>query len=95
MPDTKKKERVVLTPAERVAKLERELEAARAKAAAKDTKAADKLLERRATLVKQIDERQVKVDDIDEQLQLLGVDPDEAAPAPAEPVADDGIVLPE
>lgn len=85
--------RTVLTPQQKIEKLERELEAVRAKAAEKDSKVSGKLLSQRAKLVAQIDERQAKVDDIDEQLQLLGVEPTDSVTA--EPTADSGIVLPE
>ncbi len=73
------KPRKVLTPAERIAKAEADLEALRAKAAEKATKQGKALEEKRAALVKQIADRQAKVDEIDQQLEGLGLKPSEPA----------------
>lgn len=59
-----KPKRTILTPEERVAKLERELAEAKVKAQAKDRKRLDVVIERRALL-------QAKVDGITKQLTEL------------------------
>lgn len=64
-PEAPKKERKVLTQAERIAKLEADLAAARAKAAAKVDKARTDALERRAKLVTKRDEINAKIAEID------------------------------
>lgn len=70
--EAKKPGRKMLTPAERVAKLEADLKAAREAAAAKDAKKIDALKEKRGVLVQKVNEAQAKVRAIDEELQLLG-----------------------
>jgi chromosome segregation ATPase len=69
-----KRTRVVLSPAEKIAKLEADLEAARESQHEAEKKQIDKLLDRRSKLAEQISERESKVTDLDEQLQLLGYD---------------------
>lgn len=69
-----KAKRTQLTAAERVAKLEADLDAARAKATEAATKQSDVLKEQRAKLVGQIADRQKKVNAIDAQLNELGTD---------------------
>jgi len=73
-----KRTRVVLSPAEKIAKIERDLEAARQAQHDQEQKLIDKLLEKRTKLVDQIGEREAKVVDLNEQLQLLGYDDDQA-----------------
>jgi len=74
-----KQTRKMLTPEERIKKLEADLEAARAKAAEKDAKRIDKLKEQRGVAVQKVNEAQAKLTAIDEELQLLGyeVKPDD------------------
>ena len=72
--DKPKRTRVVLSPAEKIAKLEADLEAARTSQHEAEQKQIDKLLERRSKLVDRIAELDVKVSDLNEQLQLLGYD---------------------
>lgn len=67
-----KPKRKVLTAAERVAKLEAQLEAAREKAAAKDTKRIGTLTSRRDKLVERRNALDVQINEITEELQLLG-----------------------
>lgn len=71
---TDKVKRTVLTPEERVAKLEAELAAAKAKAEARANKEANDLLERRQKVSIQINKLTAKIDDIDTQLSRLGYD---------------------
>lgn len=66
------KQRKMLTPAERVAKLEAELKAAREKAEAKAKVTIDALLGKRASLIEQINERKTKVESIEAELKELG-----------------------
>lgn len=63
--------RTVLTPAERVAKIEAELAAAKAKAEETASKKAAVLVEKRSRLLEQINERQAKVDEIEAELRQL------------------------
>ena len=72
--EAKSEKRKMLTPEQKVAKLEAELKAAREKAAAKANAEITQLKERRSALVDQISERQAKVRDIDARLKELGVD---------------------
>jgi len=74
---TDKVKRTVLTPAERVAKLEGELAAAKAKAEKRANQATDKLLERRASLTAQMDKLQGKIDIVDSELRSLGFIPED------------------
>lgn len=71
MTDTKK--RVVLTPAERVAKAKAELAELEAKAAAKVKARAAALREQRAKLVTKRDETDAKIQEIDNELMELEV----------------------
>lgn len=64
--------RKMLTAEERVAKLEAELAAAKAKADAKKQKQIDALVERRDTLVAQVAERNTKLIAINLELDELG-----------------------
>ena len=74
-----KSKRKILSPAERVAKLEADLAAAREKAAEKDTKSIDRLLAERSKHGVKAAELVAKVADINEQLQLLGYEePDDS-----------------
>jgi hypothetical protein len=66
--------RKMLTPAERVAKLEADLAAAKKAAEAKANKQVGELKTKRQALVDQVSERQAKIRDIDAQLKELGVD---------------------
>ena len=59
-----KRERKVLTDAERIAKLEADLKAAREKAEAKSRKQAEALIEKRTALVAKRDEIQAKIDEL-------------------------------
>lgn len=74
-----KKERKMLTPAERVAKLEAELAAAREKARGRDLQQINKLLDQRKKLVDKVTVAQAKVVAIDEELQLLGFSAEDMA----------------
>lgn len=79
-PTTEEKaKRTVLTPAQKVAKLEAELAEARAKAEKKAGEQGDKLKERRAKLIEQINERKAKVEAIEAELKELGVELDDHA----------------
>lgn len=69
-----KVKRTVLTPEQRVAKLEAELAAAKAKAEARANKEANILLDRRASLMTRANEIAAKINDIDTQLSRLGYD---------------------
>lgn len=69
---TDKVKRTVLTPEQRVAKLEAELDAAKAKAEARANKEAKTLHDRRSSLMKRVNEITAKIDDIDTQLSRLG-----------------------
>lgn len=71
---TDKVKRTVLTPEQRVAKLEAELAAAKAKAEARANKEANILLERRGKLSARISKLMSDIDDIDTQLSRLGVE---------------------
>ena len=64
-PAAPKKERTVLTPQQRVAKLEAELEAARKKAEERENKARNTAWEKRAKLVAKRDELTKQIDAID------------------------------
>ena len=66
--------RKVLTPAERVAKLEAELARAKEKADAKANKARNEALTRRAKLVERIEKLQAEVDSIDAQFPVETVE---------------------
>lgn len=68
MGETKRK---MLTPAERVAKAEAELAAAKEKAEAGDRKRHDQLQEQRAKHVEVIDDRTAKVEAIDAELNEI------------------------
>ena len=68
-----KAKRVVLSPAQRVAKLEADLAAAKAKAEAQQTKAADKLLEKRSALTTKVNDLLNKIEAIDTELATYGV----------------------
>lgn len=82
--------RTMLTPAERVVKLERELAEAKAKAEQRTSKQAQALIQRRNSLVAQIRERQDKVDAIVHELVALGMSYDDAEVPPVlEVVADE------
>ena len=81
-PVAKETKRRTLTPEEKIAKLEAELKATREKASAKVQKQVDELLERKASLTSQIEERQAKIRAIHEQLVTLGHDVE--APVQAE-----------
>jgi beta-lactamase class A len=71
--DKPKAKRQTLTPAQRVAKLEADLAAAKAKASEKDAKVVTDLQDKRAKLVTQIEDRQENIRVIDKQLSELGV----------------------
>lgn len=75
-----KPKRKVLTAAERVAKLEAQLAAAREKAAEKDGKRIASLKTKRSKLAERRDALSKQISEIDEELQLLG-DFDETAGA--------------
>lgn len=66
--ETKRK---ILTPQERVAKLEAELKAAREKAEAKAKAESDQLTERRAKIVERRDLLNTQIEEIDKQLEAL------------------------
>lgn len=70
-PEAKPK-RKMLTPSERVAKLEADLEAARKKAEQKNEAVADKLKTKRSTVVQRIEAEQAKLAKIDAELTALG-----------------------
>jgi hypothetical protein len=72
---TDKVKRTMLSPEQRVAKLEAELAAAKAKAEARTNKEAQALLDRRLVLANQIEERQLKINVINDKLVELGFDP--------------------
>lgn len=84
--------RKMLTPAERVAKLEADLAQAKAKAEAKANRQAAELAEKRAKLVEQINDRQAKVDAIDAELAELGF---EAVDITAEAEDDNVVNMPQ
>jgi seryl-tRNA synthetase len=67
-----KPKRRVLTSAERIAKLEADLAAARERAAAGDKKKIDKLLAQRAKLIAKVEGLTKSIDELTEQLNLLG-----------------------
>ncbi len=71
-----KKERKVLTPAERIAKAEADLAALREKAAQSGAKKAGKLAEQAKALRSGIADRQKKLDGIVAELDSLGFDGD-------------------
>lgn len=77
MPERAK--RTVLTPQQQIDKARAALAAAESKAAKITGKKVDALLERRSTLMKQINERHVKVAKIDAELVALGADDELAA----------------
>lgn len=68
-----KPKRKNLTAAERVAKLEADLQAARDKAAESGEKRKAQLEEQKAKLTEQIDERRRKIADLDVELERLAV----------------------
>lgn len=70
-PAKDKKPRVVLSPAERIAKAEADLAALREREGKKAAKVSDRLNEQRSKLVAQIKVRQEKVDAIDVELAAL------------------------
>ena len=72
--EAKKPTRKMLTPEERIKKLEADLEAARKKAAEKDAKKIDALKDKRGIQVQRVNEAQAKLKEIDDELQLLGYD---------------------
>lgn len=84
--DKPKRTRTVLSPAERIAKLEADLAAARARVEQKDVKAASKLKADKAKLVGKRDELDKKIADIDEQLQLLGNVGEDELPMAEDPI---------
>ena len=69
-----KAKRKMPTEAERIARLEADLAAAKAKAAAKNQKRINALKDKRTKLTDQIGELQSKVRDVDAELKELGVD---------------------
>lgn len=77
MADTAKKtaapkaKRNTLTPAQRIAKMEAELEAAKVKATQQNSKKAAKLNDQRKALLKQIEDRKVKVTALEKQIDAL------------------------
>jgi hypothetical protein len=71
--DKEQTSRKRLTAAERVAKLEADLAAAREKANAANDKQAEDLRAQRTKLQAQVDERQVKIAAIDTELERLAV----------------------
>ncbi len=73
---TDKVKRTVLTPEQRVAKLEGELAAAKAKAEARANREANLLLEKRSKLSARISKLMSEIDDVDTQLARLGVEPE-------------------
>lgn len=73
--------RKMLTPAERVAKLEADLAEARAKAEAKAKAKAGELTEKREKLTAKIVELQKQVDTINAELSALGVSTDDETEA--------------
>lgn len=75
----KKRERKVLTPAERIAKLEADLAAAKAKAEAKAKKQVEELKAKRGTLVVRRSELTTKIDALTVEIQALeGTDTESA-----------------
>jgi len=68
-----KAKRTVLTPSERVAKIEGDLAAAKAKAAKAEAKASDKLLERRSVLTDRVNKILDEIESVDAQLAELGM----------------------
>jgi hypothetical protein len=70
---TDKVKRTVLTPEERVAKLESELAAAKAKAEARANKERDLLLEKRTKLTNRVDALLYQIEAIDSKLANFGV----------------------
>lgn len=89
-PEGEKKTRVTLTPAERIAKMEADLAAARERAAAGNAKKAKALVEQRDKLVAKRTEIEEKISGLTAQLDELGyVEPagtpvDDAEAQPAE-----------
>lgn len=73
---TDKVKRTVLTPEQRVAKLEGELAAAKAKAEQRANKEANVLLEKRSKLSERISKLMSEIDTVDTQLARLGVEPE-------------------
>lgn len=69
--------RKMLTPAERVAKLEAELKAAREKAEAKANKAKTEATEKRAKLIAKRDELNTQIDELTKVIGDDGIDEDE------------------
>jgi hypothetical protein len=69
---TDKVKRTMLTPEQRVAKLEAALEAAKVKAAAKENKVVNDLLDKRKKLTTRVAKLQADIDIIDSQLRSLG-----------------------
>jgi chromosome segregation ATPase len=76
-PKTEKAKRTVLTAAERIAKIEAELAAAKAKAAEAGAKKSAVLLEQRDKLIAKINELKTKVVDIEAELKSFGWNGDE------------------
>lgn len=72
-----KPKRKQLTPAERVAKIEAELRAAREKLEAKSKKQIEQLLEKRKTLLARAEKIDAQVNEIDNQLEDLGYTEDD------------------
>jgi hypothetical protein len=70
---TDKVKRTVLTPEQRVAKLEGELAAAKAKAEAKANKASNMLLEKRSKLTARVNTLLDQIEAVDTELADLGV----------------------
>lgn len=70
---TDKVKRTVLTPEQRVAKLEEELAAAKAKAEQRANKQADTLLEKRSKLTERVNILLDQIEGVDTQLADLGV----------------------
>lgn len=68
-----KRKRTTLTPEERIAKLEADLEAARARAKERADKEGNKLKDQRAALVTRREGIDVKIQAIDVQLEQLGL----------------------
>lgn len=79
-----KPKRKMLTQAEKIAKLEADLEAARTAGAEKAKKKAVVLREQKAKLVAKIKDAQSKVDDIDAELDSYGMGDEPLPTAPAE-----------
>jgi peptidoglycan hydrolase CwlO-like protein len=65
----------MLTPQQKIAKLEADLADARLKAEEKSAQVVGELLNRRLKLAKQIEERQTKINEINEEIAALGEDP--------------------